>query len=101
MRIRRSALAVRQFDDRILPAATLHYTDVDGDIVTVRTSVGTDADLAVAASFDPSQHQLQTLFLNVNKFAGTSVSITAKPGPTGGDGLANVGYISGNGNNLG
>ncbi|HEX3151964.1 MAG TPA: hypothetical protein VHR66_28080 [Gemmataceae bacterium] len=100
MRFRRSALALRQLCDRVLPTAILHYTDVDGDIVTVRTSAGTDADLPAVASFDASMHQLQALFLN-NKFAGTSVSITAKPGSTGGNGLVNVGYISATGTNLG
>jgi hypothetical protein len=101
MRVRRPSLAVRQLDDRIAPAAVLHYTDVDGDQVTVRTSVGTDTALAAGAEFDGSHHQLQALFLSGNTFAGSSVTITAKPGQLGGDGLVNVGYIDAAGNNLG
>lgn len=101
MRTRRSALDLHPLDERFLPAAVLHYTDVDGDLVTVRTSAGTNADLSFGAIFDPSGHQLQTLWLFPNAFENTSVSITAKPGPTGGDGLVNVGYINAFGINLG
>lgn len=97
----RSVLAVRRLDDRILPAATLHYTDVDGDVVTVRTSAGTDSDLSFAARFDVNHHQLQTLLLSLNAFQGTSVSVTATPGPAGGDGLVNIGHIDATGINLG
>jgi len=101
--IRRRALAVGPLDDRILPAAVLTYTDVDGDLVTVRTSAGTD--LTGSAHFDAAHHQLQTLDLSNgsfgNTFLGTSVTITAKPGPTGGDGLVNVGYINATGIDLG
>lgn len=97
-RTRGPTLAVRPLDDRVVPSSVLTYTDVDGDLVTVRTGPG----LVAAAQFDAAHHQLQTLTLSANSaFAGTSVSITATPGPTGGDGLANVGYINATGIDLG
>jgi hypothetical protein len=80
---------------------TASFTDVDGDIVTVKISKG---------MLDPSKLQLvpanggfylRALNLADPQFAGSSVTITAKPGPHGGDGFVNVGAILAGTNNLG
>ena len=90
--------SIEPLEPRIAPAAVFTFTDVDGDIVTVKTSKGTNADLAAVLTFsDPAAanpRQLQTINLSSSAgFAGTDLSVTAKRGPTGGDGRVNVGYI--------
>ena len=40
---------VELLESRIAPAAIYHFTDVDGDLVTIKTSKGTDAQLAARA----------------------------------------------------
>ena len=91
--------SIEPLEPRIAPAAVFTFTDVDGDIVTVKTSKGTNADLAAVLTFsDPAAanpRQLQTINLSSSAgFAGTDLSVTAKRGPTGGDGRVNVGYIA-------
>jgi hypothetical protein len=73
------------------------FTDVDGDQVTVKTSVGmfvpsdfTRVGVAGIAGVDGSQ--LQKLKLN-SGFAGANITITAIRGPLGGDGFVNVGFL--------
>jgi hypothetical protein len=85
---------------RIAPAAVFTYTDIDGDIVTIKTSKGTDAQLAAILTFsDPSAanpRQLQEIDFSANAsvFAGTGLSVTAKRSiETGGNGAVNVGYV--------
>ena len=77
------------------------FTDVDGDLVTVKTSKGT----LTLASFSGSElgvvggGQLQTLTLDAG-FAGATITITAKPTALGGNGFVNVGFIDASGVDL-
>lgn len=80
------------------------FTDVDGDLVIIRLSKG---------SLDPTQFLLThpnalggaTLqeidFTHHGIPAGASLTITARPGPLGGNGLVNVGYLNAAGLDLG
>jgi hypothetical protein len=113
--MRRSPLAVlhgpRRLEIRLAPAA-LTFSDVDGDLVTIKTSRGTATDLAGAVLFSPFQglgQQLRALDLTTASaaFTGTSLSISARrqdadlDGDPDGDGLVNVGAINAAGLNLG
>ena len=68
--------------------------------MTVKTSQGTTADLQAAAQFDVAGTQLQVLDLRDPKWAGTTVTITAKK-PDGTVSEVNVGYLNATGNDLG
>ncbi len=93
---------------RIAPAILLHYTDVDGDAVTVKISKGTAADVTIlhpAVGGTPGE-MLSVISLAGNPlFDGANISVTAKPqrvaGVPLGDGHVNVGYINAAGVNLG
>jgi hypothetical protein len=99
---------VEALESRIAPAAVFTFTDVDGDAVTVKTSKGSNADLAaVITTSTPAGSvagglKLDTINLAMNPvFDGTDLSVTAKPGPLGGDGLVNVARIGAIGLDLG
>jgi hypothetical protein len=92
--------------------ASLTFSDVDGDLVTITTSRGTATDLAGAVLLSPFQglgQQLRALDLTTAPavFAGTNIAITARlqdadlDGDLDGDGLVNVGTINATGLNLG
>jgi hypothetical protein len=89
---------IEPLESRIAPA-TFTYADVDGDFVTIKTSKGTDAQLAViitpflVASGLGMELQEINFSAGASTFAGTTLSVTAKRTSTGGDGLVNVGYI--------
>ncbi len=73
---------------------TATFTDVDGDFVTVKTTVGT-LGLENFTGFETGtfrKGQLQTLTLGAG-FAGAAITITAKPGSVGGNGFVNIGFI--------
>ncbi len=106
----RNITRIETLEARIAPAAVFVFTDVDGDTVTVKTSKGTNADLAAALTFsDPNPanpRQLQTINLSgppgpASPFAGTDLTVTAKRGALGGDGRVNVGYLDATGNDGG
>ncbi len=64
-------------EDRIAPAGVVTFTDIDGDLVTVKSSKGTSNDLLAALTFssvDPAApRQLQKVDLSTNAdFADTS-----------------------------
>jgi hypothetical protein len=87
--------AAEPLEERIAPAATFTFMDVDGDSVTITTSKGTDAQLQTAAVLAPSGAgmQLQALqFANLGAFEDADVTIDATQAG-GGDGFVNVGYI--------
>jgi len=90
---------IEVLETRIAPAAVFTFTDVDGDLVTLKTSKGTNADLAapgvvtLAASGVGMQLQKLDLSLNAGVFAGTNVTLAAKRGPQGGDGRVNLGFL--------
>jgi hypothetical protein len=93
----------------LAPAVTLSanghsatFTDADGDLVTIKTTRGTyDGDeftlMPVGAGGGSVLAQLHL----GSGFALADVTITARRGPTGGDGFANVGFIDAAGVNLG
>src|SRR3712207_3601922 len=95
---------IEPLEARIAPAAVFTYTDVDGDKVTIKTSQGSNAELADAIHLldvTPGRQQLITLDLSSSaSFDGTDVIISAKRAP-GGDGQVNVGYIDATGMNTG
>ncbi len=73
---------------------TVTFTDVDGDLVTVKTTKGTFnggefTGIELAAS---GAGQLQKLTLGAG-FTGANITITAKPGANGGNGFVNVGFL--------
>jgi hypothetical protein len=82
---------------------TATFTDADGDIVTVAVNKGT----LLAGDFvtDPSGlggTTFRTLNLSTHTdLTGANVTITAKPGLLGGDGLVNLGYFNAAGVDLG
>ncbi|MGB8169937.1 MAG: hypothetical protein WCF18_20710, partial [Chthoniobacteraceae bacterium] len=69
----------------------------DGDAVTITTSKGTNADLAAIVTVEDTglgkELQRVDFSLNAPVFAGTNLTVTAKPTTAGGDGLVNVGFI--------
>lgn len=77
---------------------TATYTDLDGDLVTIKTSKGEFApgDFSFSNSFSSiGGFQLQTINLSddAEEFSGTNLTITAKRGPLGGDGFVNIGFL--------
>jgi hypothetical protein len=111
---------VEPLEPRIAPAifsstvkfvnpTTATYTDVDGDLVTVKFSkailsmanVGT---VLLTSPIDPTHDQLQVINLKApglaKPAAGTSITITVAQKGSG-DSFANVGYINGTGLDLG
>ena len=78
------------------------FTDVDGDLVTVKTTKGTFGP----TNFNGFQTgvtgggQLQSLTLDAG-FAGAAITITATPGILGGNGFVNIGHIDADGVDLG
>lgn len=100
--------SVEPLEARIAPAGfSLTYTDLDGDLVTVKVSRGTYLDAAVVfkSAVGAVTTQLQELALKNSVFEGANVSITAKPqrlgGALEGDGMVNVGFIDAVGVDLG
>src|SRR5438552_1855842 len=104
-----TASAVERLESRIAPAAMFTYTDVDGDLVTIKTSKGADDQLK--AILTPSHFTAAGLGMQLNEidfsadattFAGTDLTITAKPHDPNpddadttirGDGLVNIGRL--------
>jgi hypothetical protein len=93
--LRNSTGVIEALEQRIAPAAVFTFTDLDGDQVTVRTSKGTNQDLAAVLTLADAGDgkQLQVIDLSANPiFAGTDLLVTAKKSATG-DGRVNVGYV--------
>lgn len=82
---------IEQLEERRAPAAVFHYTDVDGDSVTLRISEGSASDVELV--FDASGHQLEELRLHAAIFKGADVSLTAKRADGPGDGRMNLGFL--------
>ena len=92
---------IEPLEARIAPAGVFTYTDFDGDLVTVKTTKGSNAELAAAitlmdvAGSVPGGKAAGNIVLGANpNFEGTSFTLTAKRGPLGGNGLANVELLS-------
>ncbi|MEQ1862939.1 MAG: hypothetical protein ABMA13_23705, partial [Chthoniobacteraceae bacterium] len=99
---------VEALESRIAPAATFTFIDLDGDVATITTSKGTNADLSEAngvltfSAPDPGEpdvpRQLWKIDLSGSTatavaFAGTDLSIKVTRKAAGGDGLVHVGFI--------
>ena len=86
-----------------ISAHLARYTDVDGDVVTVKTTVGTLSlsNFTFAPAGTHGGLQLQKLDLSSPTFINTNLSITAARTAAGGDGFVNVGAIDAHGNTLG
>lgn len=82
-----------RLETRRLLAGVFRYTDIDGDFVTVRTSRGTDGDLAAGLTLSAgAERQLEIMNIADPVFTGTDVSVTVSRAG-GGDGQAAVGAI--------
>src|SRR5262249_15419697 len=97
--VRRLALlSVEELEPRRAPAVlvnahTVTFTDVDGDMATVKTSQGTLSPAPFTFAARGLGEQLQRLDLNTQPaFAGAKLTITAKR-TAAGDGFVNVGAI--------
>jgi hypothetical protein len=89
--------SLEPLEARIAPAAVLHFTDVDGDDITIRTSKGSPVDIAIIARTEfLGGNRERILELDFSEradvFEGTDVFITAKRVGNG-DGLVNIGFI--------
>ena len=73
-------LAYDQLEPRLALAGVFSYTDIDGDLVTLKSSKGGDADLAAAVTLSAgTSGQLQSVNLATNPiFAGTNLTLTVK-----------------------
>jgi len=89
--------------DASAPAISGHkatWTDLDGDLITMTVSKGTLTADNFRMIAGTNGSALAKLSLDAT-FAGADIIVTAKPGPTGGDGLVNLGRIIVNGADLG
>jgi hypothetical protein len=89
--------SIEILESRIAPASVFHYTDVDGDKVTITSSLG---NLGAAGVVNVTAGQLQLLDLSGGGFDGANLTFSVAKA-FGGDGLANVGYINSTGHDLG
>ncbi len=96
--------SIEPLETRIAPAGLVTLIDVDGDIITVATSLGTSALLTSAIAKTAlgvtGGERIDLITLTDPIFDGTSLSVTARPGPLGGDGLVNVTAIDATGQNI-
>lgn len=97
-------MMIEPLESRIAPATlvnptTVTYFDVDGDFVTVKTSLGTFSlfnNFQFGTPDGLGREQLQSIRLHNGGFGGfeyadITITVVKKPG---GDGLANVGYLN-------
>jgi len=82
-------------EHRLALAGLFTFTDVDGDLVAVRTSRGTDAGLAASVWLVPNGagRQLQMIVLLDPSFEGTDLSVAVRTRAAGGDGRVNLGEL--------
>ncbi len=86
---------IEPLEARIAPASVLTYTDIDGDRVTITSTLG---DLAGHASIVGGQ--LRVLDLSAPSFDGTSITVSVVKAGAG-DGLVAIGRINGGTNDFG
>ena len=94
-------LAAAPGDVKILSDQLATYTDLDGDLVTVKTTGHGLTATGFHFLSGPLGSQLTELDLAGSGLAGKSLTITATPGLHGGDGWVNVGTINAPGLALG
>jgi hypothetical protein len=87
------------------PTRTVTFTDVDGDSVTVKVSQGTlkpdNFKMSPAGTFHGGVFTELDLSRDGVEFAGADVAIIAEPGPSGGDGMVNLGFLNAGGIDFG
>ena len=101
-----SSFPIEPLESRIAPSVIIaaggrsaHYTDVDGDIVTITVSKGklSSSDFLTMSNSSSVPNGEQLLMINFaddrGEFNHANLTITAKPGRYGGDGHADVGFI--------
>ncbi len=78
------------------------FTDVDGDLVTVKTNKGVfdGSEFLGIQTAAGGAGQFQTLKLDAD-FKGANITITAKRTTAGGNGFVNLGFLDANGVDLG
>ncbi len=86
---------IEPLESRIAPASVLPYTDIDGDKVTIKSTLG---DLAGHATIVGGQ--LRLLDLSAPAFDGTSITVSVVKAGAG-DGLVAIGRINGGTNDFG
>jgi hypothetical protein len=99
--MRKHRLEVERLESRLAPAGLFHFTDVDGDIVTVNISKGQLSDLnnvVIYSDVNPLHpryiRELDfTAAPNPHVFAGANITVSVVRGPTG-DGFTYVGWIN-------
>ncbi|MEQ1862433.1 MAG: hypothetical protein ABMA13_21150 [Chthoniobacteraceae bacterium] len=80
---------------------TATYRDVDGDLVTVKSSIAfTGSEFFGIETGANGAGQLQKLTLGAG-FTGANITITAKPSADGGNGFVNLGLLDATGVDLG
>lgn len=84
---------IEPLEARIAPAAVFTFTEADGDLVTIKTSLGSNAQLAAAITLGPGNQYIHEINLNSAAFAGSNLSVTSTPGGVAGDGFVNVGMV--------
>lgn len=80
---------------------TATWTDLDGDTVTLKVSTGGLTADKFRMLLGTKGVALAKLDLTAANFSGATVSLTAKPGTSGGDGRVNIGGIDATGRDLG
>ncbi len=91
--------SIEPLETRIAPAAVFTFTDVDGDLVKITTTLGTNAELAAAVT--EVGGQLRLLDLRAAVFQNTNVTASVLTKSATGDGLVNLGRIDATGRDLG
>jgi hypothetical protein len=86
---------IEPLETRIAPASVLTYVDIDGDRVTVTSTLGELAGRATIVG-----GQLRLLDLSAPSFDGTSITVSVVKAGAG-DGLAAIGRINGGTNDFG
>lgn len=87
-------------EDRIAPASAT-FSDVDGDIVKITTSKGTEQDISGAVT-GGAHSVISKIDLSANPvFGGTSIKVFVSEKAPAGDGVVNVQAIDAGGHDLG
>jgi hypothetical protein len=84
----------------IVNPTTATYTDVDGDHVTIKVSIGTLTANLFTTLATGKGDQLQEIDFSEGGFDGTSLTVSVAK-VAGGDGRANIGFINSSGHDLG
>ena len=97
----RSLAPPQSLEPRLALAGLVQFTDIDGDLVRVASSRGTNQQLAAAIQFAKAptgavagSRTIESIDLSGPVFSGTSLSISVPTTPGGGDGRVDIGRIT-------